>query len=95
MSILTVFIGCKEDGIKSAWIEEPVKIDGQATEWANLPKQYDEDSGVSLGISNDAENLYLLFLILRVLIDYHLTIYLYYTLNNDTMMIRANRPGIM
>jgi len=54
-------MGCNSNKIQSYWPKHPIQVDGQATDWEGLPKYYFEDSGVSLGVSNDADNAYLLF----------------------------------
>jgi hypothetical protein len=53
--------GCNSNKIQSHWPKQPIQVDGQATDWEGLPKYYFEDCGVSLGVSNDADNAYLLF----------------------------------
>ncbi|MFH1011340.1 MAG: hypothetical protein V1784_08940 [bacterium] len=58
---LVLSMGCNGNKIQSSWPESPIQIDGQADDWNGLPKYYFEESGVSLGISNDADNAYLLF----------------------------------
>lgn len=58
---LILLAGCKTQEIKTHWSAEPVKVDGEMTEWAGMPTTYFEDSGVQLGLSNDNQNLYILF----------------------------------
>lgn len=53
--------GCNSNKIHSHWPKNAIQIDGQAADWNDLPKYYFEDAGVSLGVSNDADNAYLLF----------------------------------
>ena len=52
---------CKNQEVQSHWSVEPVRVDGQMTDWAGVPTTYFEDSGVQLGLCNDAKNLYVLF----------------------------------
>jgi hypothetical protein len=58
---LTMFTGCKSENLECPWTKEPIKIDGQAADWTNLPKLYFKDYGASIGVCNDADNLYVLF----------------------------------
>ncbi|KPJ59343.1 MAG: hypothetical protein AMJ46_11445 [Latescibacteria bacterium DG_63] len=64
ISLLTLAVfaaGCKSYKVESRWAAEPVGIDGKMTEWKDVPLTYIEKSQVQLGISNDGENLYVLF----------------------------------
>jgi hypothetical protein len=54
-------MSCNENKIESSWPQNPIQIDGQADDWNGLPKYYFEESGIALGIGNDADNAYLLF----------------------------------
>jgi hypothetical protein len=53
--------GCKNTQVQSHWSAEPVKVDGEMTEWPSGSTVYFEDSGVQLGLRNDSQNLYILF----------------------------------
>jgi hypothetical protein len=53
--------GCKNTEVQSHWSAEPVKVDGEMTEWPSGSTVYFEDSGVQLGLRNDSQNLYILF----------------------------------
>jgi hypothetical protein len=53
--------GCKNTEVQSHWSAEPVKVDGEMTEWTSGSTVYFEDSGVQLGLRNDSQNLYILF----------------------------------
>lgn len=53
--------GCKSTEVQSHWSAEPVKVDGEMTEWPSGSSVYFEDSGVQLGLCNDSQNLYILF----------------------------------
>ncbi len=53
--------GCNSEKIHSQWPTQSIQIDGSADDWNGLPKYYFEDAGVSLGVSNDADNAYLIF----------------------------------
>jgi hypothetical protein len=53
--------GCKNTEVHSQWSAEPVKVDGEMTEWPSGSTVYFEDSGVQLGLRNDSQNLYILF----------------------------------
>jgi hypothetical protein len=53
--------GCKNTEVQSHWSAEPVKVDGEMTEWPSGSTVYFEDSGVQLGLRNDSQNFYILF----------------------------------
>jgi len=53
--------GCGPQEVQTNWSAEPVKVDGEMTEWPSGSTVYFEDSGVQLGLSNDNQNLYILF----------------------------------
>ena len=65
--LLLTFVGlilstsCKTQKVQSHWSAEPVKVDGEMTEWPSGSTVYFEDSGVQLGLCNDSQNLYILF----------------------------------
>jgi hypothetical protein len=56
-----LLLSCKNTEVQSQWSAEPVKVDGEMTEWPSGSTVYFEDSGVQLGLRNDSENLYVLF----------------------------------
>jgi len=58
---LILATGCNIQEVPSYWSTEPVQVDGKSTDWSNKPMTYFQDEGVALGLSNDAENLYVLF----------------------------------
>ncbi len=53
--------GCKEELTASHRTPGPMTLDGQASDWAGVPTISYEEEHASLRISNDDENLYLLF----------------------------------
>ncbi len=53
--------GCGPQEVQTNWSAEPVKVDGEMTEWTSGSTAYFEDLGVQLGLSNDNQNLYILF----------------------------------
>lgn len=57
-------VGCGEKEIKvqSQWSDsaDKVGIDGNSEDWDGVSMEYFEKSGVSLGLRNDAKNLYIL-----------------------------------
>jgi hypothetical protein len=65
--LLLTFVGlilsttCKTQKVQTHWSAEPVKVDGEMTEWPSGSTVYFEDSGVQLGLRNDNQNLYVLF----------------------------------
>jgi len=56
-----LLLSCKNTEVQSHWSAEPVKVDGEMTEWPSGSTVYFEDSGVQLGLRNDSQNLYILF----------------------------------
>ncbi len=59
--IFTLVAACKTQEVQTRWSPGPVKVDGDMTEWASGSTVYFEDLGVQLGLSNDSQNLYVLF----------------------------------
>jgi len=53
--------GCKSQEVECGWCSNKMLIDGQRTDWENLPFSYFEDEDVVLGLSNDNDNLYIFF----------------------------------
>jgi hypothetical protein len=59
---LILLAGCKKtQEVQTHWSAGPVKVDGEITEWNDIPTNYFEESGVGLGLCNDTEKLYILF----------------------------------
>jgi hypothetical protein len=58
---LILSMTCKTQKVQTQWSAEPVKVDGEMTEWPSGSTVYFEDSGVQLGLRNDNQNLYILF----------------------------------
>lgn len=56
-----LLLSCKNTEVQSHWSAEPVKVDGEMSEWSSGSTVYFEDSGVQLGLRNDSQNLYILF----------------------------------
>lgn len=66
-TILVIFSLCGCGGgpkleVQSKWSDSAVVLDGIADDWAEFPLEYSEKEKVSLGVRNDSENIYLLFL---------------------------------
>jgi hypothetical protein len=57
---LLLMAGCKTQELQTRWSAEPVKVDGEMTDWPSGSTVYFEDPGVQLGLRNDDQNLYLL-----------------------------------
>jgi hypothetical protein len=55
---LVSFCGCKNPEVTSLWLDRAIVIDGSDAEWENS-KLYIEEANLSLGLFNDADNLYL------------------------------------
>jgi hypothetical protein len=59
--IISLFItSCNSVTINSNWTDTPLTIDGQNKDWDNLSQTYFKDEGVSLGLANNADNLYII-----------------------------------
>lgn len=58
---LILATGCNVQEVPSHWSTQPVQVDGKTTDWSNKPMTFFQDEGVALGLSNDAENLCILF----------------------------------
>jgi hypothetical protein len=58
---LLLLSGCDAQEVQTKWSAEPVKVDGETTEWTSGSTSYFEDLGLQLGLSNDDQNLYVLF----------------------------------
>lgn len=56
-----LIVGCNTQEVQTQWSTGSVKVDGEITEWGDMPTNYFEDIGVQLGLCNDAGNLYILF----------------------------------
>ncbi|NOY61169.1 MAG: hypothetical protein GXO75_19845 [Calditrichaeota bacterium] len=57
-----IFIfGCKKTEIASQWQNRTMKIDGDNTDWENTAAEYLKDPNAAVSISNDEQNLYVLF----------------------------------
>ncbi len=56
--------GCSDRSIEiqSRWTEGAVIVDGKVADWTEFPLEYSEEERISLGVRNDTENLYFLFL---------------------------------
>ena len=67
LTILLVFLllifltGCKSFKLDSAFVSDPIKIDGNYSDWETIPALYFEDQEVLIAASNDSQNLYLAF----------------------------------
>jgi hypothetical protein len=61
LMIFTLVVACKTQEVQTRWSPGPVKVDGEMDEWASGSTVYFEDLGVQLGLSNDSQNLYVLF----------------------------------
>ena len=49
--------------IQSHWSDSAVIMDGGADDWAGFPIEYSDEEKISLGVRNDAESIYLVFLV--------------------------------
>ena len=62
ITISTLIVGCKgPQEVETHWSAKPIQVDGHMTDWIGIPTTYFEESAVQLGLTNDSENLYVLF----------------------------------
>ena len=59
--LLFTLLGCKTDILDSAFTETPITIDGNYSDWADIPAIYYEKQDVLFAVCNDTNNLYLAF----------------------------------
>ena len=60
--MLLSIIGCSPKVYTSLRFQsKPVIVDGRSTEWSNPLRYYDQASKLSYELTNDAENLYVVF----------------------------------
>jgi hypothetical protein len=60
--ILYTLVGCKTPDFDSHWTDHAFTIDGEDSDWQDVPLYQLESADVSLGLSNDEKNLYILLL---------------------------------
>ncbi len=53
-------IGCAGGQLPSNWTNCPIIVDGQPTDWEQLPRLYNENLNVSYSFANDSTSFYLL-----------------------------------
>ena len=56
-----LFTGCKNNEIRSHWVQQSIFIDGKMDDWNGLPTNHFEDHNANLSICNDSTHLYLQF----------------------------------
>ena len=62
MLTLTLVSSCKNTTIESRWAESAIAVDGARSDWENYPLNYFEDEAAAVGVTNDSEYLYLIFI---------------------------------
>ncbi len=60
-TFFVLFYGCRTIPYDGNWIEDPIKIDGDFSDWEKIPAQFFEEQNVLMAACNDADNLYLAF----------------------------------
>lgn len=60
LMIIMVLNGCRNFEFESYWSEQSIAIDGRSTDWEAVPLHRLEALQASMGLSNDAEAIYLL-----------------------------------
>ena len=61
LAVATMTAGCGPAKVESHWATRSVHVDGQITDWDEIPLTYFKNSEVQLGLCNDGKNLYVLF----------------------------------
>lgn len=61
ISSIVTFTGCKTLDVPTSWAENAIPVDGKLSGWENIPSTYFEKQEAALGLSNDNENLYIIF----------------------------------
>ncbi len=59
--LLIALTGCKSIKLDSAYTSNPININGDYSDWRQIPALYFEDQEVLLALSNDTDNIYLAF----------------------------------
>lgn len=60
-AIIILIAGCKSEQFDSHWANSHIKIDGDFSDWENIPARYFEEQDVLMAMANDDDNLYLAF----------------------------------
>jgi hypothetical protein len=66
VSASTLLFGCGAGlapEVQSQWSDSAAVLDGYADDWSGFPLEYSQAEGISLGVRNDAENIYFIFLV--------------------------------
>ena len=58
---LSIFIDCRGQKIQSTWMENKITVDGIIEDWKDIPRIYEEDLKIMLSVSNDHDNLNLMY----------------------------------
>ena len=56
---LSLLTSCHDARAPSRWTGAPITVDGKNQDWSDIPFTELDDTGMSLGICNDAENVYI------------------------------------
>lgn len=78
--VVSIFCGCNEPKMKSAWRDREITVDGKSAEWQGCNQYYDEDTRTLVGILNDESHLYILLsinnrMIKRQIMGFGLTVW--------------------
>jgi hypothetical protein len=60
ISSLPILLGCKDSCLQSSWNSDAIHVDGNTQDWENIPRTIFDETNVSVGVCNDAHNLYFL-----------------------------------
>lgn len=55
-----LMLGCGGAKLNSAWTNQPISVDGDDSDWINLPRTYFEDAGVSIAFANNQDYLWVM-----------------------------------
>lgn len=56
-----IFVGCRDQEIKSTWLNDDISIDGIIEDWKDIPRIYEEDLKIMLSVSNNHDDLILMY----------------------------------
>jgi hypothetical protein len=59
LSLFLVLSGCRDEAVRSALVETPPHIDGDLSEWQNVPVRIFEEKNIAIGALQDSRFLYL------------------------------------
>ena len=59
--ILIFFFSCHAQKIQSSWVDNHIIVDGVIEDWKDIPRTFEKDLKMMLGIANNDDNLYIMY----------------------------------